>query len=64
MRSSDDHDDDPVRLLTTREVADRFHVDPVTVQRWYHSGRLPGVRVGPRLLRFRSSDVDALAEES
>lgn len=47
-------------FLTTREVAELARVNPVTVQRWVHTGRLAAVRLGPRLLRYRRSDVEAL----
>lgn len=46
-------------LLTTQEVADRARVSTATVTRWAQSGRLLGVRVGPRVLRFRRGDVEA-----
>jgi excisionase family DNA binding protein len=56
-------DADP--LLKTRQVAERFGVETATVLGWYHSGELPGIRLNGRVgapLRFRQSDVDALAE--
>lgn len=56
MLSTDTADD----LLKTAEVADLARVSTVTVTRWFHEGRLPGVKVGPRTFRFRRSDVVAL----
>lgn len=38
----DDHEYE--RLLTTREVAVRFHVDPKTVNRWAAQGKLTARR--------------------
>lgn len=50
----------PDDLLTTREVAERARVSTVTVTRWAKQGRLQGVRISERVLRFRRGDVDAL----
>lgn len=47
-------------LLTTREVADTLRVSTATVLRRYDTGDLPGVKLGPRTIRFRKADVDAL----
>jgi excisionase family DNA binding protein len=33
------------RLLTTRQVAERLQVLPITVQRWLRSGRLRGCQL-------------------
>ena len=44
-------------LLTPREVADLFRVDPKTVQRWARSGKLPAVRTLGGQLRFREDEV-------
>ena len=45
-------------LLTVPEVADLLRVQESTVYTWAESGALPVYRVG-RLLRFRSSEVEA-----
>lgn len=52
-------------FLTTQDVADRFHVSPGTVSRWYRLGFLPAVRLpGIRShLRFLPADVDAFEAE-
>lgn len=47
-------------LLTTREVADLCRVSTATVARWSREGHLDGTKVGPRTLRFRRADVEAL----
>jgi excisionase family DNA binding protein len=49
-------------LLTDREVAELLVVKPDTVRRWAASGRLPSVRLGGRLVRFRSDDVERWIE--
>lgn len=50
----------PDDLLTTKEVATRARVSPVTVTRWAKDGTLTAIRVSERVLRFRRSDVEAL----
>ena len=52
----------PDDLLTAAEVVEKYGVHRVTVSRWVKTGRLPAVRlVGLRTLRFRRSDVEAIA---
>jgi excisionase family DNA binding protein len=50
------------RLLTVREVIDRLGVSRATLYRLLDSGRLPGVRIGPRTLRFRPEVVEAFID--
>lgn len=52
------------RLLTPREVAQRFAVDPKTVTRWAKAGKLPSLRTPGGHRRYRESVVDALAVET
>ncbi|RJL20208.1 helix-turn-helix domain-containing protein [Bailinhaonella thermotolerans] len=48
------------KLLTPKEVAALFRVDPKTVVRWGNAGHLPAIRTpSGKLLRFRLSDVEA-----
>ncbi|MEV4180701.1 helix-turn-helix domain-containing protein [Streptosporangium canum] len=48
------------RLLTSKEVAGLFRVDPKTIARWARVGALAAVRTpGGRLLRFPESGVRA-----
>lgn len=51
---------DPERLLTPREVAAMFRVDPKTVTRWAQAGKLPSVRTLGGHRRYRAADVEAL----
>ncbi len=48
------------RLLTSREVAAMFHVDPKTVTRWAISGRLTIIRTPGGHRRYRESEIQAL----
>jgi len=51
----------PEPLLTVRELASVYRVDPRTIQRWAKNGRLKAVPTpGGRLKRFRAADVEAL----
>ena len=47
-------------LLTPAEVAALFRVDPKTVTRWAHAGRLGSLRTPGGHRRFRESEVLAL----
>lgn len=46
------------QMMTPKEVADAFLVDPKTVTRWARSGRLPATRTPGGHHRFRRDDVD------
>jgi len=45
-------------LLTPREVADLFGVDPKTVTRWAKAGKLTSIRTLGGHRRFRKSEVE------
>jgi len=47
-------------MLTAEEVAAELGVSIRTVRRYAARGILPGRRIGPRLIRFRREDVEAL----
>ena len=51
---------DPDRLLTPREVAAMFRVDPKTVTRWAQADKLQYVRTLGGHRRYRAADVEAL----
>ena len=51
---------DPDRLLTPREVAAMFRVDPKTVTRWAQAGKLASVRTLGGHRRYRAADVEGL----
>ena len=48
--------------LTADEAADYLQVTRRTLDRYREAGILAALRVGPRAVRFRISDRDALAE--
>lgn len=50
----------PPDLLTTAEAATLLRVSPITIARWAKQGRLPSYRLGPRAVRFRRADLDAM----
>lgn len=39
-------------LLTATELAERLKVRPETVKVWAREGRIPAVRLSPKVLRF------------
>jgi excisionase family DNA binding protein len=45
-------------FLTPTEVADLCRVAKTTVFRWAEAGDLTPIRLGPKVIRFRRSDVD------
>ena len=47
-------------LLTPREVAELFGVDPKTVTRWAKAGKLTSIRTLGGHRRYRAADVEAL----
>jgi excisionase family DNA binding protein len=44
-------------LLTPKEVAQRFHVNPKTVARWAKAGKLTAIRTLGGHRRYRESEV-------
>ncbi len=54
---------DTERLLTPKQVAQRFAVDPKTVTRWARTGKLPSIRTPGGHRRYRESVVEALSAE-
>jgi excisionase family DNA binding protein len=51
------------RLLTAREVAERFGVSAETVLRWTRRGELPAIRLPGGAIRYREGDLDRWLEE-
>lgn len=49
-------------LLTPREVAELFGVDPKTVTRWAKAGKLTSIRTLGGHRRYRKSEVDDLRQ--
>ena len=54
--------DDKQVLLTPGEVARLFRVDPRTVTRWAHTGRLTAIRTPGGHHRFLASEVHSLLD--
>lgn len=54
--------DSPVKLLTTRQVAERLSVSSATVLRRWRAGELPGYRLATNCLRFDAGEVEAWLE--
>ena len=56
--------DSAEKLMTPREVAALFRVDPKTVTRWAEEGKLSSIRTLGGHRRYRASEVTALLEGS
>jgi predicted site-specific integrase-resolvase len=44
-------------ILTAEELAARLKVRPATIREWGRDGRIPTVRITPKVIRY---DVDAV----
>ena len=51
---------DGERVLSVHTVAVRFGVSDRTVRLWAEKGRLRGFKDGPKIWRFRATDVEAI----
>ena len=51
---------DGERVLSVHTVAVRFGVSDRTIRHWAANGRLPGFKDGPKIWRFRATDVEAV----
>ena len=50
-------------LLKIEQVADRYQVEPRTIQNWVRDGRFPQpMRLSRRLLRWRLADLIAFEQ--
>lgn len=49
-----------IQHMTMRAAADYWGVSERTLRRWVAEGRLRAYRVGPRAVRVRAEDVEAL----
>jgi len=45
-------------LLDVREAAALLGISPGSLYHWLSQGRIPFVRLGPRCVRFRQSDIE------
>lgn len=49
-------------LLTRAMLADAISVKPGTISAWTRAGRIPAVRLSPKVVRYRLADVLASLE--
>lgn len=52
----------PERTITLEEAAKACGVTILTMRRWITEGRLRAYRLGPRLIRVETEDINALFE--
>jgi excisionase family DNA binding protein len=50
------------RLETVNALAKKYNCHPNTLRNWIQSGKLSAVRFGPRMMRVRESDLQALLQ--
>lgn len=48
------------RLINLKDAAELAGVSPFTLRRWAKLGRVASVRLSPRAIRFRESDLAAM----
>jgi len=53
----------PENLLSRRQVAKRWGVSGATVRRREKSGMLHPIVLGPRLIRYRLSEIEAIERD-
>ena len=44
-------------LLTAAEMAARIRVRPTTLQEWAREGKIPSIRINPKVIRFDAEAV-------
>jgi excisionase family DNA binding protein len=49
-----------MKLVTTKEIADRYGVHPKTVLKWVNARVLPVVRINRRCIRFDIPTCDGI----
>ena len=49
------------KLLNVKESADSLRVSRHTIRQWYYQGRLPGLKLGRRVL-FKESTIAEIIE--
>jgi excisionase family DNA binding protein len=47
------------KLLTYEQASEMLTVPKGTLYAWVHAKRIPHIRLGPRLVKFRQSDLES-----
>lgn len=45
------------KLYTCEEIAERYSVNTATVKEWIRKRELPAIKVTPKIIRIRESDL-------
>lgn len=51
------------KWLTVKELSELLSIKPATLYSYYSRGILPGIKIGPRLVRFSIEDVEEFLEK-
>ena len=51
------------KLETAEELAQRLHLKPSTIRKWSRQGKIPAVRISPKVVRFDPIAVLAALSE-
>lgn len=46
------------KLLSAKELSERLEINLFTCYSWARSGIIPSVKLGPKLIRFKESDIE------
>jgi len=50
-------------MLDYNQLAEEFNIKKGTLHCWVHQHKIPHVRLGPRFVRFRRSEIEAWMRE-
>lgn len=51
------------KLLTCKQVAERYNVQVITVREWIRTKKLPAIKVGGRICRVRTEDLEVFEKQ-
>lgn len=52
-----------LKEISISEAAELKSVSPLTIRRWIQQGKLRAYRYGPKTIRIRVADLEAMGEE-
>ncbi len=61
---TDSKKSDPTLMLTKKQLANRLRVSERSIERWTRRGLITAHHLGPRLVRYRLTDVEQLIADA